>query len=181
MFPSLFTLSPFPPSSPAWSPHLPPSCMPIVIRKEFPSTVPLNLTTLLRPALNSPFNRHAAEFLAPLPELGLGLQAAWDPPPPPPCSMLHPAPLARRVACQVEQLFPKQTLHKLSCPGPFLTFNARLLPLPHLHVPSPGGAPCQILLSHLSGPPDSSRSLLLGQGPEWDPVGVRWASTLPGL
>ena len=34
---------------------------------------------LLRPALNSPFNRHVAEFLALLPELGLGLQAAWDP------------------------------------------------------------------------------------------------------
>ena len=32
-------------------------------------------------------------------------------------------------------------MHKLSCPGLFLTFNAWLLPLPGLHVPSPGRAP----------------------------------------
>lgn len=80
-----------------------------------------------------------------------GMGPSPDPTPTRLHSTPHPAPPAKRVTCQVERLFPKQTLHKPSCPGLFLTFNARLLPLPRLHVPSPGGAPCQILISHLSG------------------------------
>lgn len=89
--------------------------------------------------------------LPPVPELEnreSGLKPGLGPSPhnsphPHPHSMPHPASPAKQVACQVEQLFPKQTLHKPSCPGLFLTFNAWLLPLTRLHVPSPGSTPAR--------------------------------------
>lgn len=100
-----------------------------------------------------------AQSPAPVPELESrdsrlksGLRPSPTSPPhshPIPCPT--PEPPAKQVDCQVEQLFPKQTLHKLSCPGLFLTFNAWLLLPDSFACSQPRRSPCQILLFHFSG------------------------------
>lgn len=108
------------PSSPLTSSLLLPRAtfmhaQPIVTHKEFPSSLSLNLHNPFKTCSGQPVEQTGQLSLLP-------------PSPPPPHSRARPVPPAKRVACQVEQLFPKQTLHEASRPRLFLTFNARSFP-----------------------------------------------------
>lgn len=90
--------------------------------------------------------------LPPVPELEnreSGLKAGLGPSPHPtlhphpiPCPTLHPQPSKWPVRWNNSS--QSKLCTSQSCPGLFLTFNAWLHPLTHLHVPSPGSTPARL-------------------------------------